>query len=66
MKKVITIVVDEALAKEIFDEYYSLSDFISVETEDEAKLREDGWATWNEMNDDEDEDNCPECMSKDN
>lgn len=55
MKKVITMVLDDGLAKEIFDEYYELVDFISIETEDEAQLREQGYGTWDELDLDADE-----------
>jgi hypothetical protein len=40
MKKVLTIIIDEGVAKEIFDEYYDLAEFISMESEDEFQLKE--------------------------
>ena len=46
MKKVITLVLDDELAKEIFEDYYELADFVSIETEDEANLRDLGFKTW--------------------
>jgi len=46
MNKVITIVVDELMAKQIFDEYYEFAEFISMETEAEYDMTSDGWATW--------------------
>lgn len=46
MNKVITIVVDELMAKQIFDEYYEFAEFISMETEAEYDMTLDGWATW--------------------
>jgi hypothetical protein len=46
MNKVITIVVDELMAKQIFDEYYEFAEFISMETEAEYDMTTDGWATW--------------------
>jgi hypothetical protein len=68
MKKVITLVVDEGVAKEILDDYYELADFVSIETEDEADLRDSGYDTWDNLDldadDDEDYDEaevCDEC-----
>jgi hypothetical protein len=49
MKKVIKLVVDESIAKEIFEEYYEYADFVSIETEDEAKVRERGFDTWDNL-----------------
>jgi hypothetical protein len=46
MKKVLTIILDESIAKEIFDEYFEFADFISMETEAEHYLKDDGWKTW--------------------
>ena len=46
MNKVITIVVNELMAKQIFDEYYEFAEFISMETEAEYDMTSDGWATW--------------------
>jgi hypothetical protein len=49
MKKVITLVVDELLAKQIFEDYYELADFVSIETEDEADIRDRGFDTWDNL-----------------
>ena len=49
MKKVITIILDDSLAKEIFDEYYSFVDFISIETQAEYDMKSDGWKTWDDI-----------------
>jgi hypothetical protein len=46
MKKVMTIIIDESIAKDIFEEYYEFADFISMETEAEYNMRNDGWSTW--------------------
>lgn len=59
MKKVITLVVDGGLAKEILDEYYHIADFVSIETEAEYKLKADGWSTWD--GDEAGYDTCEEC-----
>jgi hypothetical protein len=59
MKKVITLVVDESIAKEIFEDYYELADFVSIETEDEAQIRTDGWSTWD--GDEAGYDTCAHC-----
>jgi hypothetical protein len=58
MKKVLTIIIDESIAKEIFDDYFDFADFISMETEEEFHLKEDGWKTWDgdEAGFDDDED----------
>ena len=62
MKKVITLVVDESIAKEIFEDYYELADFVSIETEDEVELRERGFATWDELDlDADDYEDIPVC-----
>jgi hypothetical protein len=63
MNKVITIVVDELMAKQIFDEYYEFAEFISMETEAEYDMTADGWATWDGEkpgfdDDDDDDDDC--------
>lgn len=63
MKKVITIVLDDSLAKEIFDEYYSFAEFISIETEAEYAMKSDGWKTWDDT--DEDDCGCQDCDCKD-
>jgi hypothetical protein len=46
MKKVMTIIIDESIAKDIFEDYYEFADFISMETEAEYNMRNDGWSTW--------------------
>lgn len=46
MKKVLTIIIDEKIAKEIFEDYHSLANFISIETEAEYYMKDDGWKTW--------------------
>jgi hypothetical protein len=46
MKKVLTIIIDDAIAKDIFEEYAEFADFISMETEAEYYLKDDGWKTW--------------------
>lgn len=53
MKKVLTIVVDDGLAKEIFDEYYEFADYLSIETENEYNLRNQGWKIYDDFDDDE-------------
>ena len=63
MKKVITIILDDSLAKELFEDYHDLADFISIETESEYYMKDDGWKTWDGdeagFDDDEEEDcNC--------
>ena len=65
MKKVITLVIDESLAKEILEDYFELADFVSVETEDEADLRARGFDTWDKLGldaeDYEDVEVCENC-----
>jgi hypothetical protein len=65
MKKVVTLVVDKSLAKEILEDYFELADFVSVETEDEADIRERGFKTWDNLDldaeDFENVDVCEDC-----
>jgi hypothetical protein len=66
MKKVMTIIIDESIAKDIFEEYYEFADFISMETEAEYNMKNDGWSTWDgedagfddDPNDDDDGDDA--------
>ena len=60
MKKVMTIIIDEAIAKDIFEEYYEFADFISMETEAEYNMKNDGWSTWDgeEAGFDDDPNDC--------
>jgi hypothetical protein len=66
MKKVMTIIIDESIAKDIFEEYYEFADFISMETEAEYNMKNDGWSTWDgeeagyddDPNDDDDDDDA--------
>jgi hypothetical protein len=51
MKKVLTIILDDAIAKEIFEDYHDLADFISIETEAEYYMKDDGWKTWDDDGD---------------
>jgi hypothetical protein len=69
MNKVITIVVDELMAKQIFDEYYEFAEFISMETEAEYDMTADGWATWDGEEagfDDDDDCDCEDDCTCDN
>jgi hypothetical protein len=69
MKKVITLILDDSLAKEIFEDYYELADFVSIETEDEAELRDRGFDTWDELDLDADDytdiEVCEDCRNID-
>ena len=60
MKKVMTIIIDESIAKDIFEDYYEFADFISMETESEYNMRNDGWSTWDgeEAGYDDEEEDC--------
>jgi hypothetical protein len=60
MKKVMTIIIDESIAKDIFEDYYEFADFISMETEAEYNMRNDGWSTWDgeEAGYDDEEEDC--------
>jgi hypothetical protein len=55
MKKVLTIIVDDAIATEIFEDYHDLADFISMETEAEYYMKDDGWKTWDDNDEDIDD-----------
>jgi hypothetical protein len=65
MNKVITIVVDELMAKQIFDEYYEFAEFISMETEAEYDMTSDGWATWDGEKAGLDDDDAEDCDCED-
>lgn len=65
MNKVITIVVDELMAKQIFDEYYEFAEFISMETEAEYDMTADGWATWDGEKAGLDDDDAEDCDCED-
>jgi hypothetical protein len=65
MKKVITIILDASLAKELFEDYHDLADFISIETEAEHYMNDAGWKTWDgdETGYDDEEEDC-DCTDK--